>query len=631
MIKIKLATNGLLDRTCDAYAFPVEHGFDFETLRSTAGDLYPHYADAAKVRGFTGAAGSSLILTGVRGKKAVYLIFVGLGHFGKRESTIEHYRRAMGLLVRIAESHRLKSFTFNLPDPIVLGISYTRLAQESTTILHKASYHFDQYITSADRKYQWDIDVQIGVDKKFEIETQKGINQGISIAEAINTARLWCDMPPSALTPPIFATQAQKLAKDYGLKATVFDRKAIVKMGMGGIEGVGRGSQHEPRLVILEYKAAKAGAPTVAFVGKGITFDSGGLSIKPSTAMETMKDDMAGAAIVLSAMKVIAQFKPNVNVVALAPLAENMPSGTAHKPGDICRFYNGKTAEIKDTDAEGRLVLADALSYAVATYKPDAIIDVATLTGSCAAALGPFYAGLLSQHEGFAAMVSKASELSGDRVWRLPMDDDYKVAIKSSVADMANIGTMAIKAGVITAAFFLQNFVGKTPWVHLDVAGTAFGVPDVTYLRPGATGFGIRLLVDLVMNWNNADLGETEKSKAKGPARAEAEESTVEAKPAAKAMVSKPKAAIKAVVHRPKAAPKVKAVVLKVETKKAGAKAVTKPAAKKGPAKPASKPVAKKPVTKKATKPVAKAKAVATKTAPKGKVKAAAKKVQKKK
>ena len=261
----------------------------------------------------------------------------------------------------------------------------------------------------------------------------------------------------------------------------------------------------EPRLVILKYSPQKnaKSLPTLAMVGKGITFDTGGLSIKPATAMETMKDDMAGAAVVLGVMRVIAQFRPNINVIALAPMAENMPSGSAHKPGDIIRFYNGKTAEVKDTDAEGRLILADALSYAVAIYKPDAIIDIATLTGSCAAALGPFYAGLLSQSEELTAKVQESAQRSGDRVWRLPMDNDYKVAIKSHIADMSNIGTMQIKAGVITAAFFLKEFVGSVPWVHLDIAGTAFGVPDITYLRPGASGFGIRLLVDLIMNWKS--------------------------------------------------------------------------------------------------------------------------------
>ena len=500
MITIKLATNLILDRKCDAYVFLVEHGFDFAKLHATAGVLYPHFDSAVKERGFTGRAGSSLVLTGIHNKKGVYLIFLGLGDLKQSSVDVEMYRRALGMLVRIAESHKLENLTFDLPEPAVLGLSYERLAQETTTIMHKASYHFDKYITNPERKFEWDIDVLMGVNKKYAVQAQDGIDKGLCIADAINLARRWCDMPPSSLTPAIFAKQAHEMAKQFGLKATIFDKKAIIEMGMGGIEGVARGSICEPRLTILEYKSS-AKAPTLAIVGKGITFDSGGLSIKPSTAMETMKDDMAGAAVVLAVMKVIAQFKPAINVVAVAPMAENMPSGSSTKPGDILTFYNGKTAEVKDTDAEGRLILADALSYAIAEYKPDAIIDIATLTGSCAAALGPFYAGLLSQHDELTEKVIKAAQSSGDRVWRLPMDDDYKVAIKSSIADMSNIGTMAIKAGVITAAFFLQYFVDKTPWVHLDVAGTAFGVPDITYLRPGATGFGIRLLVDLIMNW----------------------------------------------------------------------------------------------------------------------------------
>ncbi len=514
MISLKLVTNRFLDRKCDAYVFIVEHGFDFATIHSAASPLYAHYDTAAKERGFTGKAGSSLVLTGIHDGRGVYLIFLGLGDLKNGYANVETYRRAMGQLVRIAESHKLETITFDVPDPAILGLSYQRLAQETTTIAYKASYHFDRYITSPDRKFDWEITVLMGVNKKFAQEAQDGIDKGIALGDAINTARLWCDMPPSALTPPIFAQEAEKIAKEYKLKATIFDKKAIVKMGMGGIEGVARGSQHEPRLVILEYKAPHPKAPTIALVGKGVTFDSGGLSLKPSTAMETMKDDMAGAAVVLATMKVVAQFKPSVNVIALAPMVENMPSGTAHKPGDIITFYNGKTAEVKDTDAEGRLILADALSYAVKNYKLDAIVDIATLTGSCAAALGPFYAGLLSQHDELAERVIKASQHSGDRVWRLPMDDDYKVAIKSYLADMSNIGNMQIKAGVITASFFLQYFVGKVPWVHLDVAGTAFGVPDVSYLRPGATGFGIRLFMDLLTHWD-ADIPKKQEQAAR--------------------------------------------------------------------------------------------------------------------
>ena len=214
-----------------------------------------------------------------------------------------------------------------------------------------------------------------------------------------------------------------------------------------------------------------------------------------------MKDDMAGAAAVISTMEMIAHLKPRVNVVAFAPLSENMPSGNATRPGDVVQFYNGKTAEIKNTDAEGRLILADALSYAVKHYSPDAIIDFATLTGSCSYALGPFFAGLMSQHEELTQRILSAGQRSGDRVWPLPFHDDYKPAVRSTVADLCNEGSSTYRAGAITAGFFLQNFVGTVPWVHLDIAGTSFNVPDMSYYRPGATGFGVRLLADLFMHW----------------------------------------------------------------------------------------------------------------------------------
>ncbi len=217
--------------------------------------------------------------------------------------------------------------------------------------------------------------------------------------------------------------------------------------------------------------------------------------------METMKEDMSGAAAVIGAMQVLAQLKPAVNIIGITPLCENMPSGTATKPGDILRFYNGKTAEVKNTDAEGRLILADALSYAVKHFNPDAIIDLATLTGACAYALGPFFSGMISQHQELAQRVQEAARTSGDRVWPLPLDDDYKSAIKSNVADICNIGNPKYKAGAITAGFFLQQFVGDKPWVHLDIAGIAFDVPDISYYSTGATGVGVRLLVDLAMQW----------------------------------------------------------------------------------------------------------------------------------
>ena len=231
-------------------------------------------------------------------------------------------------------------------------------------------------------------------------------------------------------------------------------------------------------------------------------FDSGGLNIKPTGSMETMKEDMSGAAAVINAISALAQMEVEVNVIALAALAENMVSGLANHPGDILRMYNGKTVHVGNTDAEGRLVLADALAYAEKHFKPDAIIDVATLTGACVYAVGPFFNGLFTEDETMAKRVERAAQSSGDQVWRLPLTDDYKVMVKSDVADICNSGSRKYKAGATNGAVFLQHFVGEVPWVHLDIAATAFDVPDLPYVRSGATGAGTRLLIDFVRQWH---------------------------------------------------------------------------------------------------------------------------------
>jgi leucyl aminopeptidase len=254
--------------------------------------------------------------------------------------------------------------------------------------------------------------------------------------------------------------------------------------------------------VLLEYTSKNPSAQTIAFVGKGITFDSGGLSIKPADSMEEMKEDMAGAGAVINAITALAQLQPNVNIIACAALTENLVGPHALKPGDILRFYNGKTAEVRNTDAEGRLVLADALSYVTKNYKLDAVIDIATLTGACIYAVGPFFSALLSDNVVLSDKVKAAGERSGDRVWALPFTQDFKSAVKSEVADIQNVGNRSIAAGTITAAWFLREFVeNDTPWVHLDIASSAYNVPNISYYRGGATGSSVRLLIDLAMHW----------------------------------------------------------------------------------------------------------------------------------
>ena len=503
MITLHVSKTRLLDQKADCLFFPLEQDFEFsKELQALAKKYFPHLKELMAERKFIGKLGNSLFLPVAHDDTILNLVFVGFGkRGGKKHFPLEQYRRMLGRMVRVVEQHKYNTVAMELPSPKMFGIDEQILAQETATIVNMALYHFDEFITDPEAKKSHAFTLTLVVEAGKEKAAKQGVEDGTVIAKAVNNTRRWIDLPPESTTPQFLADQARAIAKKHKLAITVFSEKQINEMGMGGLSAVARGSDLDCELVIMEYKTTKKNAPTVAFVGKGITFDSGGLSIKPASSMETMKSDMSGAAAVIAVMDAIATLKPEINIISVAPIAENLPSGGAIRPGDIARFYNGKTAEIKNTDAEGRLILADALSYTVAKYKPDAIIDLATLTGSCAAALGPVFAGMMSQHDDFVEQVQKAADISGDRVWRLPLDNDYKVAIKSEVADMCNIGSPRYMSGAITATFFLQNFVGETPWVHLDIAGIAFDVPDISYFRPGATGYGVRLLIALAMNW----------------------------------------------------------------------------------------------------------------------------------
>jgi leucyl aminopeptidase len=327
------------------------------------------------------------------------------------------------------------------------------------------------------------------------------LHEGNIIGQAANFARHLSDTPANHLTPTSLSEQAKKIADEYDLECKVFGVEKAKELGMGGFIAVDAGSDQEGKFVILEYTSPKKDSPTIALVGKGVTFDTGGISLKPSDSMTGMKFDMTGAASVIATMSVIAQLKPEVNVIGITPIVENMPSGKATRQDDIITFMNGKTAEIKSTDAEGRLILADALCYAEKFYKPDVIIDIATLTGACVYALGHFFSGLMTKDEILGTKLHAVSLITGDRVWPLPLDDDFKDAIKSDVADLSNTGATAYRAGTITAAWFLSNFVEKAKWAHLDIAGTADGVPGISYLGKGATGVGVRLLSEFVLNY----------------------------------------------------------------------------------------------------------------------------------
>jgi leucyl aminopeptidase len=329
------------------------------------------------------------------------------------------------------------------------------------------------------------------------------VRRGVVVGEAINLARDLANTPPADKSPPRLAARAREVAIASGLGVDVWDPARIEKERFGGLLGVSAGSDQPPAFVVLDYEHG-GNAPTLALVGKGVTFDSGGLSLKPSASMEDMKCDMTGAAVVLATLAAAARLRLPVNLRGYMALTENMTGGKALKLGDVLTMRNGKTVEILNTDAEGRLILADALSYAVES-KPDRLLDLATLTGSCVVALGTKVAGLFANDDRFAQDVLAACRATGERAWRLPLDDDFLDLLKSNVADLKNVGGKW--GGAVTAAKFLQQFVAETPWVHLDIAGPSWAESDTPTRDPGATGCFVRTLVTLV-----------ESASAQGPA-----------------------------------------------------------------------------------------------------------------
>lgn len=502
MVRVNTSSRPLTEHNAKCYGVFVEQDTPFGGLLTSIERTYvPGLQQLMVDANFSGAAGEKFVIPSLTEEGIIYFIIAGLGAKKGATLDIESYRRALGLVVKEVAKLKADTLAVALPQSALFFVQDKVLAQETVIIADMAYYHFDEFITDSKRTYPHDLILTLVLDGHSENAITEGSHHGVVIARGVNFTRHWVDMPPDHATPMGLSEKAKEIANAHGYTITIFNEQEVNQMGMGGLSAVSRGSERDCHLVVLEYKTKKTNAPTVGFVGKGITFDSGGLSIKPADYMETMKDDMSGAAAVLGALDALGSLQPDINIVAVLPLAENLPSGNAIKPGDIVTFYNGKTAEILNTDAEGRLILADALSYAVKHYKLDALIDLATLTGACSIALGHFYSALLCQHDDLAIKIEQSSKISGERVWRLPMDDDFKPAIKSENADIKNIGSKKYSAGTITAAFFLQNFVADVPWAHLDIAGTAFDVPDISYYRSGATGVGVRLLIELALNW----------------------------------------------------------------------------------------------------------------------------------
>ncbi len=375
------------------------------------------------------------------------------------------------------------------------GITWNNSAQAITEGALLGLYAFRKHLSEQPENGEIK-SVSVVGDASHLSELTAGADRGRIIAGASNLARDMVNEPANYMTPTDMAEAARGLARTHGLEITVFEREQAQEMGMGAFLGVAQGSQQPPKFIVLRYNGRGSAENDIALVGKGITFDSGGISIKPSEGMGDMKGDMAGGASVMGALAAVAQLKPKVNAIAIIAATENLPSGTALKPGDVLKSMSGKTIEIISTDAEGRLTLADAISYA-RRQGAKAIVDVATLTGAMQIALGNICTGAFSNNQELVDKVIAAGQQAGELIWQMPMFDEYKEQNKSDVADIKNTGGRP--AGSITAAQFLAEFAGDTPWVHLDIAGTADTDKEKGYLVKGATGVPVRTLVNLVM------------------------------------------------------------------------------------------------------------------------------------
>jgi len=440
----------------------------------------------------TGKAMESTLLHKPAGLKAKRLLLIGGGK--AKSFAASDVRKIAGAALRTIKGKELKSFA--IVAPATSGISPADAAKVIVEGACVGSFDPDYY--KSDRKVQSIDELTIVAPASSgEKQVQAAIDTGVIIGEAQNFTRDLVNEPGNRMTPTTLADRAKKMADEVGLHCEVLGPDKIKELNMGAFWSVAQGSPDEPaRLIVMRYEPAGAPEkPVLGLVGKGITFDSGGISIKPSDGMEKMKYDMAGGAAMIGAMRAIAQLKPNVRVIGVVCATENMPSGTAQKPGDVQIAMSGKSIEIINTDAEGRLVLADGLHYARqlgATH----LIDAATLTGACVVALGMVNAGIFSNDDNFYASFNASLKASGEKMWRLPVEDDYREMIKSSIADIVNSGGRW--GGAVTAAMFLKEFVGDTPWIHLDIAGVAWMEEAKPWIAKGPSGMPVRSLVEFV-------------------------------------------------------------------------------------------------------------------------------------
>jgi leucyl aminopeptidase len=469
-----------------------ENENDFLYSNGIESILYRTIKEIISNKEFKANLGTSLVLPTMDKGPMKKIMLLGLGKKDKFNNEIARIVSAKAAVkVREMGISEFSILLFsNLDDGLIEAIS------EGVGL---SLYSFNRYKTN-DNKDELKINrVTILINAEMT-SIQSIVDKTSLLVEAVNFARDLSNLPPNDCSPSQLANIALSIATEYGLKSRIVERYEMESMGLNGIVSVGKGSQYPPKLIILEYHGSNDDKRPYLLVGKGVTFDTGGISLKDSDKMDEMKFDKSGGCDVIAVMKAVASLKLPINVIGLIPSVENMPSSTSYRPGDIIKMYNGKTVEVLNTDAEGRLILADALAFGISTYNPKAVIDLATLTGACIIALGTNVAAVIGTNKKLIDELHNISERTGEKFWELPLYEEFSEQIKSYVADIKNIGGRP--GGAITAASFLSNFTNGLPWMHIDIAGTAWtqeGTYERSYNPKGATGFGIRTLVKLLM------------------------------------------------------------------------------------------------------------------------------------
>ena len=469
-----------------------ENQNDFSYLSGINSALYSTIKEMILNKEFNANLGTTLVLSTMDKAPMKKITLIGLG---KKE----RFSNETARIVSAKAAIKVKEMGISEFSLILLSNIDEGLIEAICEGVGLSLYSFNRYKTN-DSKNELTVNQATILINTDMPNIQSIVDRTSLMVEAVNFARDLSNLPPNDCSPSQLATIAVSVATEYGLKHRIIERYEMESMGLNGIVAVGKGSHFPPKLIILEYHGSTDDRKPYLLVGKGVTFDTGGISLKDSDKMDEMKFDKSGGCNIIAIMKAVASLKLAINVIGLIPSVENMPSSASYRPGDIIKMYNGKTVEVLNTDAEGRLILADALAFGISSFNPKAVVDLATLTGACIIALGTNVAAVIGRNKKFIEELSNVSETTGEKLWELPLYEEFYEQIKSSVADIKNVGGRP--GGAITAAAFLSNFTNGLPWIHIDIAGTAWtqeGTYERGYNPKGATGFGIRTLVKLLI------------------------------------------------------------------------------------------------------------------------------------